>query len=244
MEQQYKEIHIDERSKSRYIAKIDMGKLFGRSFTDVENTALRQQMYFLEEQLQMQNSETQGRVFNIEQLKSMSREQRERLILDEMREFGLECQIHNDMMELKDKCNSGEVIFISESYAQKLDYNLQPLRDAFSNLGYQLLVLSESMKMALQRMDIQIALDPELKDKLNRAISNINFDFAIVNLRNRFDGCKLSDMLDMEPLDISPEIEIANLKRRLKYAKNPLERKNINRELNTLYKERKYRRDK
>lgn len=172
--------------------------------------------------------ETQGKVFTSEQLQSR--------VLDE--------QIVKDAMELKRKCNSGEVVFISESYAQKMDYNLQPIKDAFSNLGYQLLVLTESMKMALQRMDIQVALDPELKDKINRAISNINFDVAIVNLRNRFNECSLCDIIDMEPLDISPEIEISNLKRRLKYAKNPLERKNINRELNVLYRERKYKRDK
>lgn len=172
--------------------------------------------------------ETQGKVFTSEQLQSR--------VLDE--------QIVKDSMELKEKCNSGEVVFISESYAQKMDYNLQPIKDAFSKLGYELLVLTESMKMALQRMDIQIALDPELKDKINRVISNINFDFAIVNLRNRFNECRLCDIIDMEPLDISPEIEIANLKRRLKYAKNPLERKNINRELNILYRERKHKRDK
>lgn len=172
--------------------------------------------------------EVQGKVFTSEQLQSR--------VFDE--------QIVKDAMELKAKCNSGEVAFISESYAQKLDYNLQPIRDAFSKCGYEILVLTESMKMALQRMDIQIALDPELKNKINRAISDINFDVAIVNLRNRFNECSLCDIIDMEPLDISPEIEIANLKRRLKYAKNPLERKNINRELNALYKERKYKRDK
>lgn len=196
MEQQYKEFHISERSKSRDIKKTD----FSKRLTEC--------------------MEIQCKVFTMDE------------------------QIVRDAMELKEKCNSGEVIFISESYAQKMDYNLQPIKEVFSKFGYEILVLSKSMKMALQRMNIQISLDPELKDKINRAISDINFDVTIVNLKNRFNECSLRDIIDMEPLDISPEIEIANLKRRLKYAKNPLERKNINRELNALYKERKYRRDK
>lgn len=180
------------------------------------------------ERLITERMEIQGKVFTFEQLQQN--------VLNE--------QIVKDAMELKEKCNSGEVVFVSESYAQKMQYDLQPIKDAFSKLGYEILVLSESMKMALQRMNIQIALDPELKDKINKAISDINFDVAVVNLRNRFNECSLRDIVDMKPLDISPEIEIANLKRRLKYAKNPLERKNINRELNALYKERKYKRDK
>ena len=136
--------------------------------------------------------------------------------------------------QLIEACNSGNVVFISEAESEKLGSALSRVSEAMSKIGYSLLVLSESMKMALMQFNLDVYKDYEMQEIVNSIIMGINLPkLEFPTLSSSF------ELFDSEPLEIDIDVRISELKRRLKYAKNPMESKNINRELNMLYKQRK-----
>ena len=51
----------------------------------------------------------------------------------------------------------------------------------------------------------------------------------------------LEKMSDLYNNDLLPQQDISSLKKRIKYCKNPMEKKKLQQELNALYKEQKWR---
>ena len=74
----------------------------------------------------------------------------------------------------------------------------------------------------------------------------ISYDDYDMNLRELLESMKtypsLSEVLDEICNEVqSKQDTISSLKKRIKYCKNPIEKKNLERELNDLYKNRKRR---
>ena len=200
----------------------------------------KQNSYDLLKQQNEQWDSEQDRIFTSEQLKSfddaIKRNPFKELIdmRDKMYENLKHSSMNESVTQLINACNSGDVVFISETESEKLGSALSQVSEAMDKIGYKLLVLSESMRMALLQFNLDVYKDFEMQETVNSIIMGINLPkLEFPTLSGSF------ELFDSEPLEIDIDVRISELKRRLKYAKNPMESKNINRELNMLYKQRK-----
>ena len=81
-----------------------------------------------------------------------------------------------------------------------------------------------------------------MADMLDMSVEEYSNQLICFNDGSAFPICELLDkMSDLYNNDLLPQQDISSLKKRIKYCKNPMEKKKLQQELNVLYKEQKRR---
>ena len=81
-----------------------------------------------------------------------------------------------------------------------------------------------------------------MADALGMSIEEYENHLIYFNDGSAFPTCELLEkMSDLYNGDLIPQPDISSLKKRIKYCKNPMEKKKLQQELNALYKEQKRR---
>ena len=81
-----------------------------------------------------------------------------------------------------------------------------------------------------------------MADMLGMSVEEYSNQLIYFNDGSALPTCELLEkMLDLYNNDLLPQPDIPSLKKRIKYCKNPMEKKKLQQELNALYKEQKRR---
>lgn len=90
-----------------------------------------------------------------------------------------------------------------------------------------------------RKQDEALTAMKNMADMLNMTVEEYANEIEIIGAYPEFSYELLEKLSDLyNKLFIYPQESISNLKKRIKYCKNPMERKKLQQELNQLYKER------
>lgn len=121
-----------------------------------------------------------------------------------------------------------EVIDISELY------------DKFEKISDITKVLRVSKQMDAIGKVINAMAEARIQNELDQKYKDLNVESQGDWLEDLIKTAKEFDLLDdLALIPEPPKQEISTLKRRIKYCKNPMEKKKLEQELNVLYKEQK-----
>lgn len=105
--------------------------------------------------------------------------------------------------------------------------------------------VSNALKSILERLrqeEESFQAVKNMADALGMSIEEYANKMICFNDGSAFPTCELlENMSDLYNSNLIPQQDISSLKKRIKYCKNPLEKKQLEKELNALYKEQKRR---
>ena len=111
-------------------------------------------------------------------------------------------------------------------------------------IGYGCQV-SNALKNILERIrkeEESFKAIKNMADMLGMSVEEYSNQLIYFNDGSAFPTCELLEkMSDLYNNDLLPQQDISSLKKRIKYCKNPMEKKKLQQELNALYKEQKWR---
>lgn len=106
-------------------------------------------------------------------------------------------------------------------------------------VGKQMDKIGKMMSVIIEAR-IQNELEKEYKDLLEQEYKDLKVESQGDWLEDLLKTVKESDLLeDLAVVSEPPKQDISTLKKRIKYCKNPMEKKKLEQELNALYKEQK-----
>lgn len=105
--------------------------------------------------------------------------------------------------------------------------------------------ISKALKNILERMrqeEESFQAIKNMSDMLGMSVEEYENQLIYFNNGSAFPTCELLEkMSDLYNNDLLLQPDISSLKKRIKYCKNPMEKKQLQQELNALYKEQKRR---
>lgn len=105
--------------------------------------------------------------------------------------------------------------------------------------------ISKALKNILERMrqeEESFQAIKNMSDMLGMSVEEYENQLIYFNDGSAFPTCELLEkMSDLYNNDLLLQPDISSLKKRIKYCKNPMEKKQLQQELNALYKEQKRR---
>ena len=111
-------------------------------------------------------------------------------------------------------------------------------------IGYGCQV-SNALKNILERIrkeEESFQAIKNMADMLGMSVEEYSNQLIYFNDGSAFPTCELLEkMSDLYNNDLLPQPDISSLKKKIKYCKNPMEKKKLQQELNALYKEQKRR---
>lgn len=125
--------------------------------------------------------------------------------------------------------------------------NISELHDKFeiiktaANTATNAFIVGKQMDKIGKKMSAIIeARKKEYKDLLEKEYKDLKVELQGDWLEDLLKTVKESDLLeDLALVPEPPKQDISTLKKRIKYCKNPMEKKKLDQELNALYKEQK-----
>lgn len=118
--------------------------------------------------------------------------------------------------------------------------NISELHDILEKISNNTKVLIVGEHMDQLRNMISAIAEAQIQDELNQKYKGLGIEPQGDCLEDFIRAVKESDLLeDLEVVSEPPKQDISTLKKRIKYCKNPMEKKKLEQELNALYKEQK-----
>lgn len=118
--------------------------------------------------------------------------------------------------------------------------NISELHDKFEKISDLTKVLIVGKKMDAIGKMISVMAEARIQNELNQKYKDLNVESQGDLFEDLLKTIKEFDPLDdLALVPKPPKQEISTLKKRIKYCKNPMEKKKLEQELNALYKEHK-----
>ena len=118
--------------------------------------------------------------------------------------------------------------------------NISELHDKFEKISDLTKVLIVGKKMDAIGKMISVMAEARIQNELDQKYKDLNVESQGDLFEDLFKTVKEFDLLDdLALVPKPPKQEISTLKKRIKYCKNPMEKKKLEQELNALYKEHK-----
>lgn len=118
--------------------------------------------------------------------------------------------------------------------------NISELHDKFEKISDLTKVLIVGKKMDAIGKMISVMAEARIQNELDQKYKDLNVESQGDLFEDLLKTIKEFDPLDdLALVPKPPKQEISTLKKRIKYCKNPMEKKKLEQELNALYKEHK-----
>lgn len=118
--------------------------------------------------------------------------------------------------------------------------NISELHDKFEKISDVTKVLIVGKKMDAIGKMISAMAETRIQNELEQKYKDLKVESQGDWLEDLLKTAKESDLLeDLAVVSEPPKQDISTLKKRIKYCKNPMEKKKLEQELNALYKEHK-----
>lgn len=118
--------------------------------------------------------------------------------------------------------------------------NISELHDKFEKISDLTKVLIVGKKMDAIGKMISVMAEARIQNELDQKYKDLNVESQGDLFEDLLKTVKEFDLLDdLVLVPKPPKQEISTLKKRIKYCKNPMEKKKLEQELNALYKEHK-----
>lgn len=116
--------------------------------------------------------------------------------------------------------------------------NISELHDKLISDATKALIVGQQMDK-IGKM-ISATIEARIQNELEQEYKDLKVESQGDWFKDLLKPTKEFDLLDdLAPVPESPKQDISTLKKRIKYCKNPMEKKKLEQELNALYKERK-----
>ena len=119
--------------------------------------------------------------------------------------------------------------------------NISELHDKLEKISDDIKVLIASKQMDAIGKMISAMIEAQTQNELEQKYKDLRIQVQedpVAKLLETINEMHFGDNFPIECLE-PPKQEISTLKKRIKYCKNPMEKKKLEQELNTLYKEHK-----
>lgn len=119
--------------------------------------------------------------------------------------------------------------------------NISELHDKLKKINATTKVLIVGKQMDQIGKMISATIDARIQDELDQKYKDLNIqtqEDPIAKLLETINEMHFGDNFPIECPEL-PKQDISTLKKRIKYCKNPMEKKKLEQELNALYKEQK-----
>lgn len=119
--------------------------------------------------------------------------------------------------------------------------NISELHDKFEKISDAIKVLMVSKQMDAIGKMISVMSEAQIQNELEQKYKDLGVQVQedpIAKLLETINEMHFGDNFPIECLE-PPKQDISTLKKRIKYCKNPMEKKKLEQELNALYKEHK-----
>lgn len=118
--------------------------------------------------------------------------------------------------------------------------DISELHDKFEKISDVAKVLIVGKQMDVIGKMISAMAEARIQNELDQKYKDLNIELQGDWLEDLIKTAKEFDLLDdLTLVPEPPKQDISTLKKRIKYCKNPMEKKNLEQELNALYKEHK-----
>lgn len=118
--------------------------------------------------------------------------------------------------------------------------DISELHDTFEKISEATKVLIVSKQMDAIGKMISATMEAQIQNELNQKYKDLKVESQGDLFEDLLKPAKEFDLLDdLALVPEPPKQDISTLKKRIKYCKNPMEKKKLEQELNTLYKEHK-----
>lgn len=116
--------------------------------------------------------------------------------------------------------------------------NISELHDKLISDATKALIVGQQMDK-IGKM-ISATIEARIQNELEQEYKDLKVESQGDWFKDLLKTAKEFDLLDdLAPVPESPKQDISTLKKRIKYCKNPMEKKKLEQELNALYKEQK-----
>lgn len=119
--------------------------------------------------------------------------------------------------------------------------NISELHDKFEKISDAIKVLMVSKQMDAIGKMISATIEARIQNELEQKYKDLGIQVQedpVTKLLETINEMHFGDNFPIECLE-PPKQDISTLKKRIKYCKNPMEKKKLEQELNALYKEHK-----
>lgn len=119
--------------------------------------------------------------------------------------------------------------------------NISELHDKLEKISVDIKVLIASKQIDAIGKMISAMAEAQIQNELEQKYKDLGIQVQedpVAKLLETINEMHFSDNFPIECLE-PPKQDISTLKKRIKYCKNPMEKKKLEQELNTLYKEHK-----
>jgi len=118
--------------------------------------------------------------------------------------------------------------------------NISELHDKFEKISDTIKVLMVSKQMDAIGKMISATMEAQIQNELDQKYKDLKVESQGDLFEDLLKPAKEFDLLDdLALVPEPPKQDISTLKKRIKYCKNPMEKKKLEQELNALYKEYK-----
>lgn len=118
--------------------------------------------------------------------------------------------------------------------------NISELHDKFEKISDAIKVLMVSKQIDTIGKMISAMAEARIQNELDQKYKDLNVESQGELIEDLLKTAKEFDLLDdLALVPEPPKQDISTLKKRIKYCKNPMEKKKLEQELNALYKEQK-----
>lgn len=118
--------------------------------------------------------------------------------------------------------------------------NISELHDKFEKISDAIKVLMVSKQIDAIGKMISATMDAQIQNELDQKYKDLKVESQGDVFEDLLKPAKEFDLLDdLALVPEPPKQDIPTLKKRIKYCKNPMEKKKLEQELNALYKEQK-----
>ena len=118
--------------------------------------------------------------------------------------------------------------------------NISELHDKFEKISDAIKVLMVSKQIDTIGKMISAMAEARIQNELDQKYKDLNVESQGELIEGLLKTAKEFDLLDdLALVPEPPKQDISTLKKRIKYCKNPMEKKKLEQELNALYKEQK-----
>lgn len=118
--------------------------------------------------------------------------------------------------------------------------NISELHDKFEKISDAIKVLMVSKQIDTIGKMISAMAEARIQNELDQKYKDLNVESQGDLIEDLLKTAKEFDLLDdLALVPEPPKQDISTLKKRIKYCKNPMEKKKLEQELNALYKEQK-----
>ena len=118
--------------------------------------------------------------------------------------------------------------------------DISELHDKFEKISDATKALIVGQQMDKIGKMISATIEARIQNELEQEYKDLKVESQRDWFKDLLKPAKEFDLLDdLAPVPESPKQDISTLKKRIKYCKNPMEKKKLEQELNALYKEHK-----